>query len=394
MSTQQMVQAPEQSREERATQRSRLVRRLHANNNVATSILWVIATIVVVIFIGVIAYLLVKGLAYIIDPAFYNTSSAGIGREIFNTFYILILAEVISIPIALAAAIYLIEYAHGGWLVTSVHFAAETLAGVPSIVLGLFGFLVFSSYTHFGFSRIAGILTLICLNFPLALRLFEDVLSSVPIELREGGLALGATKWRVIHTVVLPSALSGIVTAVILTAGKIIGEAAALLFTMGLTNPTNVFTLNPLLSTDTLTTHLYFITGPGAGSGERALRGARCVRSQRDGRAVHHFGDQRGGARAHRPVTARSGVAGPSSARAARPPAGRYQGTPSVGRFSAEPPTDAQLPRDADPLARHRSGQSLSDRKARRGGLQSRGRAGRRDAGRASRYRDRERPTL
>ncbi len=266
MSTQQVVQAPAQSGDERISELTRLVRRLHANNNMAMGVLWVIAAIVAIIFVGIIVYLIVRGFAYLIDPTFYNTSDAGVGREIFNTFYILILTEVFLVPITLAAAIYLVEYAPQGPLVTVIHFAAETLAGVPSIVLGLFGFLLFASYTHFGFSRIAGALTLICLNLPLGLRLFEDALASVPRELREGGLALGATKWRVIRNVVIPSALPGLVTGMILTAGKIIGEAAALIFTMGLNNPTNVFTLNPFIPSDTLTTHLYFIAGPGAGS--------------------------------------------------------------------------------------------------------------------------------
>ncbi len=266
MSTQQMVQVPEQSREERVAQLSRLVRRLHTGNNIATTIIWIVAAIVVVIFIGVIVYLLIQGLAYIINPAFYNTSDAGVGREIFNTLYVLILSEIFLIPISLAAAIYLNEYARQGPLVTAIEFAAETLAGVPTIVLGLFGFLVFSSSLHLGFSRLAGALTLLCLGLPLGLRLFGDALASVPRELREGGLALGATRWRVIRTVVIPSALPGIITGVILTAGRIIGEAAALLFTMGLTSPPNVFTPNALIASDTLTTHLYFIAGPGAGS--------------------------------------------------------------------------------------------------------------------------------
>ncbi len=169
-------------------------------------------------------------------------------------------------PISLGAAIFLVEYASQGWLTSIIHFAAETLAGVPSIVLGMFGFLVFSSYGHLSVSRLAGALTLLCLNFPLGLRLFEDALNTVPRELREGGLALGATKWRTIRTVVLPSALPGIITGLILTAGKIIGEAAALLFTMGIFNPANVFTLDPTLASDTLTTRLYFLKGSGAGS--------------------------------------------------------------------------------------------------------------------------------
>jgi phosphate transport system permease protein len=250
----------------RFAEQQRLVRRLKVGNAVGTGVLWGVAIIVALLFVGIIVYLLLQGSAYLFLPQFYSVSNIGVGPEIYNTFYILVLAEIISLPIALAAAIYLIEYARQGRLVTTIHFAAETLAGVPSIVLGLFGVLAFSIYAHLGTSRAAGALTLLCLNFPLALRLFEDALATVPREMREGGLALGATRWHVIRTVVIPSALPGIVTAVILTAGKIIGEAAALLFTMGLNNPANVFSLSPFIASDTLTTHLYYVAGPGAGS--------------------------------------------------------------------------------------------------------------------------------
>jgi phosphate transport system permease protein len=130
----------------------------------------------------------------------------------------------------------------------------------------MFGFLVFGSVLHMGTSRITGALTLLCLNLPIALRLFEDALAAVPREQREGALALGATKWYTIRTVVVPAALPGLVTGLILTAGKIIGESAALLFTMGLFNPQNVFTLNPLIASDTLTTRLYYLKGPGGGT--------------------------------------------------------------------------------------------------------------------------------
>jgi phosphate transport system permease protein len=267
MSMQQAVQpTPAQAGDERARQQEQVVRRLHTNNAIALSILWVITVIVMVLFVAIIVRLLIEGAPALFSASFYSSSTSGIAPELFNTFYILILTEVFLFPISLAAAIYLIEYAHQGRLVTTIHFAAETLAGVPSIVLGLFGFAAFAIYGGFGISRLAGALTLLCLNFPQALRLFEASLESVPRELREGSLALGASKWRSIRTVVLPSALPGLVTGLILTAGKIIGEAAALLFTMGLFNPSNVFTLNPLIASDTLTTRLYYIQGPGAGS--------------------------------------------------------------------------------------------------------------------------------
>ena len=249
-----------------STQRLRLVRRLHRGNAIASSILWLVTMLIAAVFIAIILNLLWTGLPTLFSADFYGTGPAGIAPELFNTFYILILTEVFLFPISLGAAIYLVEYARQGRLTTIIHFAAETLAGVPSLVLGMFGFLVFSSYSHMSISRIAGALTLLCLNLPLGLRLFEDALNTVPRELREGGLALGATKWRTIRTVVLPSALPGLITGLILTAGKIIGEAAALLFTMGLFNPANVFTLDPTLASDTLTTRLYYIKGVGAGA--------------------------------------------------------------------------------------------------------------------------------
>ncbi|MGH7204527.1 MAG: phosphate ABC transporter permease PstA [Candidatus Levyibacteriota bacterium] len=242
------------------------LRKVKITNQLGIGLLWTIAGIVSFLFIGIIIYLVLQGVSYLFNPAFYGIGVIGIGSEIFNTFYILLLSEVILLPIALAAAIYLTEYAKQGRLVTIIHFAAETLASVPSLVLGLFGVLIFVISFHLGTSRLAGALTLLCLNLPLALRLFEDAILSVPRTIREGGLALGATKWHTIRTLVLPSALPGIITAVILTAGRTIGEAAALLFTMGLYNPSNVFTPDWSIASDTLTTHLYNVTGPGSGS--------------------------------------------------------------------------------------------------------------------------------
>jgi phosphate transport system permease protein len=253
---QQLPQAVEQR------SRSRIIRRLHTSNGIALGVIWVIAALVAALFLSIIVYLLVQGftasaengLPVLIDPTFYGTTALGIGSELFNTFYILILTELFLFPIALSAAIYTVEYARQGRLITIIRFAAETLAGIPSIVLGLFGFILFATLFQFHISRLSGALTLLCLNFPIALRLFEDALTSVPRELREGSLALGSTRWNMIRTVVLPSALPGIVTGLILSAGKIIGETAAIVFTMGVINPFNgVFTLSPLIPSDTMT---------------------------------------------------------------------------------------------------------------------------------------------
>src|SRR5579859_945419 len=261
------LQAPEQS-ENRDAVMARLLTRLHTRNRIGLGIIGTIAAIVTLLFISIIVYLLLQGFTYLFNPGFYSTDGnpISIAPELFNTFYILILTEIFLFPIALSAAIYLIEYAPQGRLVTVIHFAAETLAGVPSIVLGLFGVIAFGIYAHLATSRLSGALTLLCLNLPLALRLFEDALASVPQELREGGLALGSTKWHTIRTVVLPSALPGLITGLILSAGKIIGEAAALLFTMGAFNPINVINFNPLIASDTLTVHLWYVKTQGAGS--------------------------------------------------------------------------------------------------------------------------------
>ena len=254
------------SQDGKARRLDRLVRRLHSQNRIALGILTTVTALVTLLFIAIIVYLVARGFTYLFNPTFYGTSDAGVGPEIFNTFYILILSELFLFPVSLAAALYLVDYAKPGPLVTAIHFAAETLAGMPSIVLGVVGFAIFSTSFHLGISRLSGALTLLCLNLPLMLRLFEDALANVPRDLREGGLALGATKWQMLRTVVLPSAMPGLVTGLILSAGKVIGEAAALIYTMGTFNPPNVFTGSPLVSSDTLTIHLWFIQTQGAGS--------------------------------------------------------------------------------------------------------------------------------
>jgi phosphate transport system permease protein len=238
----------------------RMVRRLHISNNTAIALLSAVTGVVVLLFVVIIVYLLVQGLPYLFNSAFYSTdpdSEISILPQIFNTAYILIVSEIILVPLALAAAIYLIEYARQGLLVTIIHFASETLAGVPSLVLGLFGYLAFGSVLGFGYSRLTGILTLICLNLPLALRLFEDALTSVPRDQREAALALGSNKWYAIRTAVLPSALPGIVTAIILSAGKVLAESAVLIFTAGTSSPRHPFNLNPFIPGETLTVHIY-----------------------------------------------------------------------------------------------------------------------------------------
>jgi len=168
----------------------------------------------------------------------------------------------------MGCAIYLVEYARQGAVTTVIRFATETLAGVPSIILGLFGFIFFASSINgglgFGVSRLAGALTLVILNLPLLVRVSEDALRSVPDELREASAALGANKFQTVTRVLIPAAIPALTTGVILTAGKMIGETAALLYTTGGNSPvTGWFSLNPFLPGDTLAVHLYELRAEG-----------------------------------------------------------------------------------------------------------------------------------
>ncbi len=249
--------------------RERLVRRLHTGNRIAVAMLSIMTGIVVIGFLAIIIYLLAQGCPYLLNPDFYSLDpnvEVSILPELYNTFYLLVLSEIILVPISLSAAIYLVEYARQGLLVAIIHLAAETLASVPAIVLGLFGYLVFSSLLGFGYSRLSGALTLLCLSLPFALRLFEEALTSVPRDLREGGLALGCTKWQVIRTIVLPSAIPGIATGIVISAGKVLAESAALIFTTGTLSPRHPYTLDPFVGSDTLTIHIWYVQTIGSGS--------------------------------------------------------------------------------------------------------------------------------
>lgn len=239
-------------------------------DRVATGALWTLAAALTSVLAYLILYMLVQGLHVISLDFLTKANIAGDfdGPEVFNTFYIIILALAICVPLALGGAIYLVEYARQGFFTTVLRFATETLAGVPSIVLGMFGFLLFVSHfgngLFLGFSRLAGALTLVILNLPLLLRVSEDAMRSVPNELREGSAALGANKAQTVARVLVPSSLAGLTTGIILTAGKMIGETAALIFTSGQSSSVNGwFSLNPLLPGDTLTVRLYTVKSEG-----------------------------------------------------------------------------------------------------------------------------------
>lgn len=190
-----------------------------------------------------------------------NGEEGGIFSSIFSTVYVVALSILISTPIGICAAIYLVEYAKPGKVVRIIRFATESLAGIPSIIFGLFGYIFFVTYLKLGFSLLAGALTVSMMVLPTIVRTTEEALKAVPNAYREGSLGLGATKLKTIKKIILPSAIPGILTSIILSIGRIIGETAALLFTAGMYAsevPTSVFD-----SGRTLTVHLYLLCKEG-----------------------------------------------------------------------------------------------------------------------------------
>ena len=209
-----------------------------------------------------IVYVLVKGIPNITwelistKPSYLN-GTIGILPDILNTLYILITALVIVLPLGVGAAIYLTEYASNRRIVAAIEYAAETLSGIPSIIYGLVGMLVFCQKLKLQTSLIAGALTLVIMNLPTVMRTAQESLKTVPQSYREGAFGLGAGKWRVIRTVVLPGCIDGVVTGCILSAGRILGESAALLFTAGVAHSLSGFWEGLQNSGATLTVALY-----------------------------------------------------------------------------------------------------------------------------------------
>ena len=204
-------------------------------------LMYLSAGIICLILLGLIGYILYRGLPHI-TPQFLTSKpslireTVGILPNILNTIYIILITLVIVLPIGVGAAIYLNEYAVNKKVVRIIELATETLSGIPSIIYGLVGMLIFVQFFSLGTSLLAGSLTLVIMTLPTVIRTTQESLKTVPNGYREGSLALGAGKWYMIRTVVLPSAIDGIVTGCILSIGRIVGESAALLFTAGMAN--------------------------------------------------------------------------------------------------------------------------------------------------------------
>ena len=222
--------------------------------------MWLATAITGVLALFLVAYVLIRGVpnlswAFVSTKPSYLSDTIGILPDILNTVYIVIATLLIVIPLGVGAAVYLTEYASNKKLVSVIEYAAEALSGISSIIYGLVGMLMFSN--NFGTSLLSGALTLVIMNLPTVMRNTQESLKTVPQSYREGAFGLGAGKWRVVRTVVLPGCVDGVITGCILSVGRILGESAALLFTAGFAHSLNGFFEGLGSAGATLTVALY-----------------------------------------------------------------------------------------------------------------------------------------
>ena len=231
-------------------------------NGGVRSLVYLASGLTVGLLLFLIGYILYRGIPYLswkllTGETSYIKDTIGILPNIVNTLYIIVVAMAVVLPLGVGAAVYLTEYAKSKRAVALIEFAAETLTGIPSIIFGLAGMLLFTQLCGFGAGILSGGLTLVMMILPTIVRTTQESLKTVPQSYREGALALGAGKWRMVRTVVLPNAIDGIVTGCILAIGRIVGESAALLFTAGFGLKLQGFSKALHASSATLTVALY-----------------------------------------------------------------------------------------------------------------------------------------
>ena len=217
------------------------------------TLIYIAAAVVVVLLVFLLGYILYRGLpnlswTFLTAEESVVKDIQGIGPAILNTLYVILATLVVVLPLGVGAAIYLTEYAKNRKLVAAIEFATETLAGIPSIIYALVGVLIFAESLRLGKTLIAGALTLVIMTLPTVIRTTQESLKTVPQSYREGSLGLGSGKWHMIRTVVLPSSIDGIVTGCILAIGRIVGESAVLLYTVGMSMSMQDFFRNGLES--------------------------------------------------------------------------------------------------------------------------------------------------
>lgn len=238
-------------------------KRTRIGDNILKVLIYLAAGVAIALLVGIMGYVFVRGLPQVSWQLLSTVQSSlkgtfGILGNIINTIYIIVITLIIAAPIGIGSAIYLNEYAKPGKLVRTIEFTTEILSGIPSIIFGLFGMVFFGMTLKFGYSVLTGSFTLTLMVLPLITRNTQEALKTVPDSYRSGALGIGATKWYMIRTILLPSAAPGILTGVILSIGRIVGESAALLFTAGsgFQLPKNLFG-KLFESSGTLTIQLY-----------------------------------------------------------------------------------------------------------------------------------------
>ena len=235
----------------------------HPFSGLAEVLVWLSGIMTMAIMIYLVAFIVIHGVPHLKPSLFsltYNSDNVSLMPALVNTLIITALSLVIAIPFGVFAAIYLVEYAKkGSRLVHLIRVTAETLSGIPSIIYGLFGLLFFSTALHWGLSLLSGCMTLVIMILPLIIRTSEEALLSVPDSYREASFGLGAGKLRTIFKIVLPSAVPGILSGVVLATGRIVGETAALLYTAG-----TVAKIPSLMGSGrTLAVHMYVLSSEG-----------------------------------------------------------------------------------------------------------------------------------
>lgn len=238
-------------------------KRTRIGDNVLKALIYLAAGVAIALLVGIMGYVFVRDLPQVSWQLLSTVQSSlkgtfGILGNIINTIYIIVITLIIAAPIGIGSAIYLNEYAKPGKLVRTIEFTTEILSGIPSIIFGLFGMVFFGMTLKLGYSVLTGSFTLTLMVLPLITRNTQEALKTVPDSYRSGALGIGATKWYMIRTILLPSAAPGILTGVILSIGRIVGESAALLFTAGsgFQLPKNLFG-KLFESSGTLTIQLY-----------------------------------------------------------------------------------------------------------------------------------------
>lgn len=247
-------------------------------DKIATICFYILTSGVVLLFLALVSYILCKGssrlnIHFLTTPSSFSEAGGGIVWQLFNSIYLVFLSMLITVPIGLLAGIYMAEYAKKSKLTDIIRFSIETLASLPSIVIGLFGFLVFVKLTGWNYTLMGGALAVSVLNLPVMTRICEDAFASLPKTLREASLALGASKWQTITKILIPAAFPGIITGIIITSGRVFGEAAALLYTSGMSTPEMSFTnlnifdtnspLNPFRPAETLAVYIWKVNSEG-----------------------------------------------------------------------------------------------------------------------------------